>query len=269
MTHLSFDSDLPVQAWLEAARVRRSRRSYDDRALPDGAKEALEELCQRFRPNPVARAVFIDAPPAGIFSGIVGSYGRISGARAALAFVGIADAPGVEAKVGYTGEAIVLEATRIGLSTCWVAGLFKPGLVGEIAGIGGGERVFAISPVGLGASSITGTERLVYGMKEAPKSRRSAEEIAPGHSVWPPWARAGVEAARIAPSAMNRQPWRFRYQEGAVIASFDGPEMPRVSKKLDCGIAMLHYELGARHAGAPGSWELLGRGADVARYVLI
>ena len=39
-----------------------------------------------------------------------------------------------------------------------------------------------------------------------------------------------------------------------------------ISKRLDCGIAMLHFELGAREVGASGSWQLLS-GRDVALWV--
>ncbi len=35
------------------------------------------------------------------------------------------------------------------------------------------------------------------------------------------------------------------------------PSLTSISKRLDCGIAMLHLELGARAAGTSGSWEFL------------
>ena len=98
-------------------------------------------------------------------------------------------------------------------------------------------------------------------------ARRSPNVIAPGCAAWPDWARAGVELARIAPSAMNRQPWRFaRAEDGSLLVSFEGSDTPVISKRLDCGIAMLHFELGAREAGAAGSWELLS-GRDVAHWM--
>jgi nitroreductase len=76
-----------------------------------------------------------------------------------------------------------------------------------------------------------------------------------------------LEAARRAPSARNRQPWRFRI-EGEAVTVFTGSEKQngKLSPRLDCGIAMLHFELGARAAGLAGRWELLDA-PDVARYV--
>jgi hypothetical protein len=68
---------------------------------------------------------------------------------------------------------------------------------------------------------------------------------------------------------MNRQPWRFSYAEGRVTVSYDGADAyARVSKRLDCGIAMLHFETAARHAGGAGHWEVLSQGSTVARYIL-
>ena len=87
------------------------------------------------------------------------------------------------------------------------------------------------------------------------RTRRPLETIAPGVGGWPAWAVEGVEAARLAPSALNRQPWRFELEAGAVVLRVDHPrDTHRIPKRLDCGIAMLHFELGARAAGAPGTW---------------
>jgi len=65
---------------------------------------------------------------------------------------------------------------------------------------------------------------------------------------------------------MNRQPWRFRMDDGAVVVSAVGFPTPAASPRLDCGIAMLHFELGARAEGCDGAWESLA-GRDVARWV--
>ena len=75
-----------------------------------------------------------------------------------------------------------------------------------------------------------------------------------------------LEAARLAPSARNRQPWRFRVRDGAITITEDGrPALPGISKRLDCGIALLHLELGARAAGVSGRSELLDP-PQVARF---
>jgi len=74
----------------------------------------------------------------------------------------------------------------------------------------------------------------------------------------PDWTRSALEAARLAPSAINRQPWSFHVEPDSITVSVRGagPEF-KVSKRLDCGIAMLHLELGALNCGVQGGWEFL------------
>jgi len=58
--------------------------------------------------------------------------------------------------------------------------------------------------------------------------------------------RTAVEAARLAPSAVNRQPWRFRMGENRItLISNDNKKSHGVSPFLDCGIALLHLIVGA------------------------
>lgn len=268
MTILS-QPDAPLERWLEAARSRRSRRSYDGQALPDETVRALGDAIEGLGENPYARLSFIPEASESLFRGVVGGYGRISGAPSAFAVIGTADTPFSQAAGGYLGEAMVLEATAIGVGTCWVGGMFNASAVSSHVGLADGERVLAISPLGTPLEQVSSTERIVYRMGK-PKARRPVVEIAPGleSGGWPSWARPGVEAARVAPSAYNRQPWRFRADEGSVIVSFDGPDTPVVSKRLDCGIAMLHFEIAVRAAHVSGSWELLHHRSDVARFSL-
>jgi hypothetical protein len=62
-------------------------------------------------------------------------------------------------------------------------------------------------------------------------------------------------------------PWRFRFDGRASHLSVDNPrDTYRIPKRLDRGIAMPHFELGARAAGADGRWSLLEH-PDVALYL--
>lgn len=251
-------------AWHAAVDVRRSRRSYDGRPLPVESSAALAALAESFRPFPDARVVFVSDAPQSLFAGIIGSYGGISGAPSALVFIGDPSSSEAREHVGYTGEALVLEATRLGLQTCWVGGLFSGGVAERVARVGAGERVYAVSPVGSAKVSASAKERVLFGMGRE-KKRLAPERFAPGSSAWPAWASAAVTSARLAPSAMHSQPWRFRMEGDALIVSFEGAERPRISKRIDAGIAMLHAELGAAAAGVAGRWTSLAS-PDVARF---
>ena len=250
----------PVARWAAAARVRRSRRAYEPQPIAGVAAECLETFCREYAPFDGARVeVLVEAPPK-IFTGwLLGVYGKVS-SPSALVFVGDRRLPDAAARAGYTGEAAVLEATALGLGTCWIGGGVRRAQVASLLGLGTHEHVYSISALGYAR------ERATAGMARARK-RRPLDAIAPGCAAWPDWARAGVELARIAPSATNRQPWLFAQADDAgVRLFFEGSDTPVISKRLDCGIAMLHFELGAREASAGGCWELLS-GRDVARWV--
>ncbi|GAB4287733.1 MAG: nitroreductase family protein [Deferrisomatales bacterium] len=249
--------------WLDAVPRRVSRRRFDPAPVGAGALDALDRVCLGFRPFGPARVVLLREAPGDLFRGVVGSYGKVKGAPHALVMAGPGDAA---AEVGYVGEAAVLEATALGLDTCWVGGLFDPDRAAALARLGPGERVFAVSPVGRAVSGKGLEERLMSAVARS-RSRKPLETLAPGVARWPDWARAGAEAARLAPSALNRQPWRFAWEGPEVVLSADAPrDTYHIPKRLDCGIAMLHFELGARGGGVAGDWRW-ERPPRVARFL--
>ena len=256
--------------WLAAVATRRSRRAFDGIAVRGEAFEAMRSACERFRPYPDARVALVRAPAVDIFRGVIGSYGKVKGAPHVLVFVGDERAHFVDQHLGYAGEGIVLEAAALGLDTCWVAGFFDPKAATELVKLAPGERIYAVSPLGHSPETMGLAERGMRGIAGAHK-RKAFVIVAPGASEaagWPRWAVGAVETARLAPSAVNRQPWRFRMEDGALVIAKDGAsEMPKVTKRLDCGIAMLHAEIGALASGVAGEWTDLAEGLDVARFV--
>jgi nitroreductase len=259
--------ELPVDSWSRAIASRVSRRSFSAEAPRGELLDRLERVCRDFRPFPEARAALVREPVDKVAAGIIGSYGRVSSAPSYLAFIGRMDSPRVQECVGYTGEALILEATSLGLSTCWVGGLFKPGVVSTRLELGKNEKVICISPVGYPAAKPNLTDRTFKAIAGSAR-RKPLEEFAEGGRVPEGWVKTAVEAARLSPSANNRQPWRFR-ADGRTVTVFTDIDKRegKLSRRLDCGIAMLHFELGARAAGHAGEWEFL-KAPEVARYVL-
>jgi nitroreductase len=263
--------EIPFRRWHAAIFQRRSRRQYDSTPLEPAQMNDLETICREFRPFPEARAELINASPDEILRGAIGSYGKIKGAPTLIAFIGDMSDPHVQEKVGYTGEGIILEATAMGLSTCWVGGslFFNRGAAGRCVGIGSNERVLAVTPVGHPVKDFTLEERAMtaFGLFHV---RKPLEEMVTGlgQSEWPYWVKSALEAARLAPSAINRQPWRFHVEHDSITVSLDNPS-PNfgISRRLDCGIAMLHIEVAALDSLVSGRWELL-EDPKVARFVV-
>ncbi len=257
--------DLPVSAWHQAVIFRKSRRSFiPGRPVAEDQLARLERLSRDFRPFPGARFEIVRRAPDTVLRGLVGGYGRITGAPAYAVMIGSASDPGAAVRVGYTGEGLILEATALGLATCWVSGMFKNEEVRKSATLSVEERVYAITPLGVGERDFSLKEK-VYILGAGSRKRKSKEELIEGCSPLP-WQDAAVEAARIAPSARNRQPWRFVLSPDSITVRRDsGPDGERYPKSLDCGIAMLHLELGARSSGASGAWTFLSP-PDIARF---
>lgn len=261
---------LPHERWRRAAEARHSRRAYDGTPIDADVLRSLESFCGDFRPYEEARTVLVAEPGTNVFTGILGSYGRVHGAPSVLLFIACEEGSSrAQRRCGYTGEAAILEATALGLGTCWVGGFFDPAKAKRLIPLAAGERIVAVSPLGRAVAEKTVTERTMRGLAGS-HERKSLEQIAPGHEGWPLWARTAAECVRIAPSAVNRQPWRLGLDGDTLVISKDSPgDLPRVTKELDIGIASLHAELGALKEGAVGAWaDTAGDRVEVCRYTL-
>jgi hypothetical protein len=246
--------------WFDAITRRASRRQFDGHSLEPEVLDRVEEMCRLASEGQAARAVLVRSAPQDVFTGFIGSYGKVSGAPSLIAFVGADDSL---ADVGYVGQSVILQAVLAGLDTCWIAGSFSASNAGGIVDLAPGERVCAVTPLGHATNARSGAERLLTTMVKS-RSRLALAEIAPGCDSWPEWAREAAEAVRLAPSGANKQPWRLRFEEGALVLGV----APRVywTAPMDFGIAMLHAQLGALHASVRGVWETLSS-SDVARFI--
>lgn len=255
--------------WLKAIDKRHSTRNYNGQPVEPEGLAALEEVCNTASPSHSVRAVLVRSAGEGVFKGLVGSYGKIRNNPAYVAFVGKAKAGDVQEMIGYLGEMVILEATALGLSTCWIGGFFRQGAAAREVGIAEDEEIYALTPVGYSLEKDTFEEKFMRGFKTKRK-RKPMAAITDGlpQELWPAWVSAGLEAARLAPSAINRQPWQFTVENQQVILSTDGRRnLVGPSRRLDCGIAMLHFELGANSCGVELARELL-QSPHVARFTL-
>jgi hypothetical protein len=270
--------------WYDVISRRISRRRFDGRPVPAELREQLEVFCDgasapagapdtpSVEPGVVtapARVCLVDDPGQALFTGIIGGYGKVAGTPLSAAFIGRAPSGGdvpddVQAAAGYLGEGLILEATCLGLGTCWVAGTFDHAGAADLVELSPGEQVVAVTPLGYPTSQQANGERLLRTMVKA-SARLSVEKIAPGvlDGDWPQWAVSAVQATRLAPSGANRQPWRFRLDGDSLVLG--RAEKLYWTAPIDFGIARLHVELGAQHEGVSGTWTMLPE-PDFARF---
>ena len=95
-----------------------------------------------------------------------------------------------------------------------------------------GEKLFCVISLGYGANQ--GVQHKL----------KPIEEFAEVSGSMPEWFRQGMEAAILAPTAVNQQKFRFVLRNGNKVEaqarfSFIG------YAKLDLGIAKYHFEVGA------------------------
>ena len=255
--------ELPVATWYDALFLRRSQRKYSGEIPDEKITSRIERVCADFRPFTGTRAVLVREPANDVFKGAIGSYFfKVTDAPYYIAFMADMKVPNAQSITGYLGEGIILEATSLGLNTCWVGGFFRRDSVMKQVTLQRNERVLAITPVGYSSkrSDRVGAVPINYRRKDLSKL------VIGGSLDKGKWIKSALDAARIAPSATNRQPWRFQISDDSITVSSDrSREGFGVSRRLDCGIAMLHLELGARSTGVQGSWEFLGF-PNVAKY---
>jgi nitroreductase len=265
-----------ASAWYRAISMRRSVRAFTRDPVPEEALARIAALCDGFSPlcagarAHIMRDVRDDAPS--LFTGFLGSIGKIQGPPCAVAFAVDASVPRHLEAAGYLGEGIVLEATAAGLGTCWVAGTFsRTGVLKRLALDPGwsiaGCGIAAITPLGYEDRGARGSVRMIKALSGF-HDRKSLEGIASGlpREKWPHDLDRILEAARWAPSAVNRQPWRFSVDErGVTLAADAAPLSPGSIKRVDCGIAMLHFQVAAQVLGTRGEWRFVDEPA-VARF---
>jgi len=208
---------------LQAMRERHSVRSYDGTPLTADEIAALQDLIDTCNEEGGLHIQLVVGEPKA-FSGGKARYGKFSGVVNYLAFVG---PKGAEERIGYYGEKIVLRATQLGLGTCWVALTFSK--VKGAYEVGAGERLHLVAAIGHG--TVAGAAHKV----------RPVEDVSSYDGDAPEWFTSGVEAALLAPTAMNQQKFRFE-GEGNAVRTKAGLGF---YTKIDLGIAKYHFEIGA------------------------
>lgn len=248
--------DFPVE---ETVRARHSVRTYEDRPLSAGEKEKLNTYIASLT-NPFHADVSFHLLHTAVVKGEkLGTYGIIKGASD---FIGATVKNGemcLEA-LGYAFEKLVLYATSLGLGTCWLGGTFKRSAFGAAIGVAADDLFPAISPVGHEAGKRRLTEAIMRRMAKSNRRKGWEELFFDGSFSRPLTAAAAgafacpLEMVRLAPSAVNRQPWRILREDGAYHFYSFGKEN---TGRIDMGIAACHFHLAVLEQGLDGTFVII------------
>ncbi|MBQ9302433.1 nitroreductase family protein [Butyrivibrio sp.] len=213
----------------EAIKERHSVRQYSSDHIMGDVRTNLETLIQECNKESGLHIQLITQDPE-CFDTLLGHYGSFSGVDNYIAIVGSKKMSDLEELGGYYGEKIVLEAQIMGLNTCWVAGTYGKGKCK--AHVDAGEKIVCVIAIGYGLNK-----------GNAHKSKDLLKLCSVPEKDMPAWFREGIEAALLAPTAMNQQKFTIGIDgEEAVIKAGFGP-----FTKLDLGIVRYNFEVASGH----------------------
>lgn len=215
---------------IDAIKARHAVRKYTDRPIEAEKIASLRAATETLNAeNGLHLQLILDEPKA--FSSGILKYGAISGVRNYFAMVGKKGRE-VEEKIGYCGEQLVLLAQTLGLNTCWVGLTFKE--VNEVISLADGEQLHCVIALGYGVDA--GKQ---HPLKPIEKFYEAEGEI-------PEWFRRGMDAAVLAPTAVNQQKFKFILHEGNKVSA--EPTFSLTGRSYlyyDLGIVKCHFEIGA------------------------
>ena len=193
----------------EIMEARHSVRQYKDQAIEPEKRAELERLTEALnRQYGLHMQIIYDDPAC--FKSIMAHYGKFEGVKNYIALVG-PKSPSLEEILGYCGQQLVLKAQELGLNTCWVA--LTHGR--SQAEIDKGEKEICLISLGYGC-----TDGVAHKGKQM-------SEVSNYQEGMPEWFRNGVEAALLAPTAMNQQKFYF---ELLPDIEFDGIDLEEDDK---------------------------------------
>ena len=200
---------MPIMTLIEAIQNRHSVRRYRPDPIDETALARLKEaIAQANRQASLHIQLITNEPKA--FSGPM-AYGKFEGVNNYLVMAGKREKD-LDERIGYYGEGLVLLAQQLGLNSCW-AGLSYRKISGTYA-LDEDEKIACYIALGYGQS------------QGSPHKGKSAGEVSNAGASTPDWFQRGVDAALLAPTAINQQKFFIEYL-GA-----DEGELPKVSIRV-------------------------------------
>lgn len=217
-------------------RARHSVRSYRDEPIDAETMAALKrDIVECMQQSGLDIQIVPDNPE--VFQ-LVARAGFVRGAATHIAFV--TDGRTQDEAVGYWGQRLVLKAQALGLNTCWVAFIARRK---SHAHVPAGKMLRIGIAVGYGKTQ--GSPR---------KTKTIAELSTVECAEAPEWFDLAMEAAQLAPTAMNNQHFFIALRaDGRTVNA-------RATKNgawdvIDLGIVKRNFEEAANEAGADWRWE--------------
>ena len=213
---------------LDAIKTRHSVRKYADKPIETAKVATLRSEIERLNAESGLNIqLVLDEPKC--FSTGLWKFGQFSGVKNYFVMAGPTGKE-AEEKIGDYGETLVLLAQTLGLNTCWVGLTYK-----KIPGtytLRDGDTVHCV--ISLGYGTIPGVQHPL----------KPVEQFYESEGLPPKWFQDGMEAAMLAPTAVNQQKFKFILHEGNKVEAKTSFSMAGYTN-IDLGIVKYHFEVGA------------------------
>lgn len=240
---------------IEAIKARRSVRTYSDRTLDDKVKAQLMDFAETIE-NPLGIPVefrMLDGKEHGLKCPVVTGTDLYVGGK-------VRKGPDANLAFGYSFEAFILYAQSLGLGTVWLGGTMNRGAFESAMELGPDEMMPCATPVGYGAETMSIREKMMRAGIKADQRKLFGELFFHENFDTPlTKEKAGqllqpLEMVRLAPSAVNRQPWRVILRDNYVHFFLKrdvgaGRDDKLDMQMVDMGIALCHFHLAAKECG--------------------
>lgn len=213
---------------IEAIKSRHSVRKYKEQPIEESKLTTLRTAIEEANAEGGLNIqLVVDEPRA--FGSKLHTYGTFSGVQNYLVMAAPKGREWEE-KIGYYGEKIVLLAQSLGLNTCWVGLTYKK--IPEAFSLKEGEIIHCEIALGYGEN-----QGVQHPQKPAEKFFEADGDV-------PDWFKAGLEAALLAPTAVNQQKFKFILHPGNKVETKTFSSLWGYTQ-IDLGIVKYHFELAA------------------------
>lgn len=230
------------EQYIEAIEKRHSRRAYKQKQLGAEIKQVISQMVDAVNESAGLDFIFIDdaTPFFKIFTG-----------KFSMIVVAGPDTQKAREDCGYYGESIVLQCVYHGLGTCWVSGTYNENKVYETVNLASEKRIYAVITIGYAKDNYSLIEKTMYNATHK-KSKTYQDMFEACDAKLPEEYAYGMKLVEKGPSAVNRRPVKFRYENGVLSGYVDEPYS---DKSVDFGIAKLHFLIGVKSKGINGKWS--------------
>ena len=230
------------EQYIEAIEKRHSRRAYKQKPLGAEIKQVISQMVEAVNESAGLDFIFIDdaTPFFKIFTG-----------KFSMIVVAGPDTQKAREDCGYYGESIVLQCVYHGLGTCWVSGTYNENKVYETVNLTSEKRIYAVITIGYAKDNYSLIEKTMYNATHK-KSKTYQDMFEACDAKLPEEYAYGMKLVEKGPSAVNRRPVKFRYENGVLSGYVDEPYS---DKSVDFGIAKLHFLIGVKSKGINGKWS--------------